>query len=164
MIDLKKIYNKATSMLDEAYLICEDAEGKNINKAEKFIKQNFPEYVGRELTLPNGDKKTMSARDWVTQVRNDVPSSRLPKTENGKDSCKFLLGVTRLYFGFAKDTRQDEIQGKISQLEKIMKILTASHASEYDNNLNGLSYSDLDNKFKGAIQKNLDNEINALKG
>ena len=163
MIDLKKIYNKATSMLDEAYLICEDAEGKNINKAEKWIKQNFPEYVGRELTLPNGDKKTMSARDWVTQVRNDVPSSRLPKTENGKDSCKFLLGVTRLYFGFAKDTRQDEIQGKISQLEKIMKILTASHANEYDNNLNGLSYSDLDNKFKGAIQKNLDNEINALK-
>ena len=164
MIDLKKIYNKATSVLDEAYLICEDAEGKNINKAEKFIKQNFPEYVGRELTLPNGDKKTMSARDWVTQVRNDVPSSRLPKTENGKDSCKFLLGVTRLYFGFAKDTRQDEIQGKISQLEKIMKILTASHASEYDNNLNGLSYSDLDNKFKGAIQKNLDNEIASLKG
>ena len=163
MIDLKKIYNKATSVLDEAYLICEDAEGKNINKAEKFIKQKFPEYVGRELTLPNGDKKTMSARDWVTQVRNDVPSSRLPKTENGKDSCKFLLGVTRLYFGFAKDTRQDEIQGKISQLEKIMKILTTSHADEYDNDLNGLSYSDLDNKFKGAIQKNLDNEINALK-
>ena len=45
-----------------------------------------------------------------------------------------------------------------------MKILTASHASEYDNNLNGLSYSDLDNKFKGAIQKNLDNEIASLKG
>ena len=109
MIDLKNAYNKATSMLDEAYLICEDAEGKNINKAEKWIKQNFPEYVGRELTLPNSDKKTMSARDWVTQIRNDVPSSRLPKTENGKDSCKFLLGVTRLYFGFAKDTRQDEI-------------------------------------------------------
>ena len=157
-------------MLDEAMndkasiVLTEDAEGKNINRAEKWIKQNFPEYVGRELTLPNGDKKTMSARDWVTQVRNDVPSSRLPKTENGKDSCKFLLGVTRLYFGFAKDTRQDEIQGKISQLEKIMKILTTSHVDEYDNNLNGLSYSDLDNKFKGAIQKNLDNEINALKG
>lgn len=51
----------------------------------------------------------MTARDWVTLVRNDVPSSRLPKTDSGKDSCKFLLGVTRLYFGFAKDTRQDEI-------------------------------------------------------
>ena len=51
----------------------------------------------------------MTARDWVTQVRNDVPSSRLPKTDSGKDSCKFLLGVTRLYFSFAKDTRQDEI-------------------------------------------------------
>lgn len=44
-----------------------------------------------------------------------------------------------------------------------MKILTTSHASEYDNDLNGLSYGDLDNKFKGTIQKNLDNEIASLK-
>ena len=154
-------------MLDEAFnkeqFLYEDVEGKNINRAEKWIKQNHSEYLNRELTLPNGDKKVMTARDWVTQVRNDVPSSRLPKTESGKDSCKFLLGVTRLYFDFAKDTRQDEIQGKISQLEKIMKILTTSHANEYDNNLNGLSFKDLDDKFKGVIQKNLDNEINSLK-
>ena len=144
-------------------IITEDVEGKNINRAEKFIKQNYPEYVDREIALPNGDVKTMSARDWVTQVRNDVPSSRLPKTESGKDSCKFLLGVTRLYFGFAKDGRQDEIQGKISQLEKIMKVLTTSHADEYDNDLNGISYNELDKKFKGTIQKNLDNEIASLK-
>ena len=160
---LDKAYAQALKMIDESVLICEDAEGKNINRAEKFIKQKYPEYLDRELTLPNGDTKKMSARDWVTQIRNDIPSSRLPKTENGKDSCKFLLGVTRLYFGFAKDSRQDEIQGKISQLEKIMKILTTSHASEYDNDLNGLSYGDLDNKFKGTIQKNLDNEIASLK-
>ena len=160
---LDKAYAQALKIIDESALICEDAEGKNINRAEKFIKQKYPEYLDNELTLPNGDKKKMSARDWVTQIRNDIPSSRLPKTENGKDSCKFLLGVTRLYFGFAKDSRQDEIQGKISQLEKIMKILTTSHASEYDNDLNGLSYGDLDNKFKGTIQKNLDNEIASLK-
>ena len=95
-------------------ILCEDIEGKNINRAEKFIKQNYPEYIDREIALPTGEKKRMSVRDWVTQVRNDIPSSRLPKTENGKDSCKFLLGVTRLYFGFTKDNRQDEIQGKIS--------------------------------------------------
>ena len=144
-------------------IILEDIEGKNINRAEKFIKQNYPEYVGQELTLPNGQTKVMSVRDWVTEVRKDIPSSRLPKTENGKDSCKFLPGVTRLYFQFAKDTNQNEIQDKISQLEKIMKILTTSHADEYDNDLNGLSYNDLDQKFSGTIQKNLDNEINSLK-
>ena len=144
-------------------ILHEDVEGKNINRAEKFIKQNYPEYVDREIALPTGEKKRMSARDWVTQIRNDIPSSRLPKAQNGKDSCKFLLGVTRLYFGFAKDHRQDEIQGKISQLEKIMKILTTSHTNEYDNNLNGLSYEELDDKFKSTIQKNLDNEIASLK-
>ena len=154
--------NYINRVLNESFL-CEDAEGKNINRAEKFIKQNYSEYLNKELTLPNGDKKTMTARDWVTQVRNDIPSSRLPKNENGKDTCKFLLGVTRLYFGFTKDTRQDQIQSKISQLEKIMKILVTSHLDEYDNNLNGLSYNDLDTKFSGTIKKNLDNEVANLK-
>ena len=154
-------------MFDDCFnkdrFLFEDKEGKNINQAEKWIKQNYPEYINRELTLPNGSRKVMMARDWVTRVRNDVPSSRLPKTDSGKDSCKFLLGVTRLYFSFAKDTSQDEIQSKISQLEKIMKILTTSHANEYDSNLNGLSFKDLDDKFKGVIQKNLDDEMNSLK-
>lgn len=47
-------------------ILREDVEGKNINRAEKFIKQNYPKYIDRELTLPNGDTKKMSARDWVT--------------------------------------------------------------------------------------------------
>ena len=63
---LDKAYAQALKMIDESALICEDAEGKNINRAEKFIKQKYPAYLDNELTLPNGDKKKMSARDWVT--------------------------------------------------------------------------------------------------
>jgi hypothetical protein len=37
-------------MLDECFnkdqLLCEDREGKNINRAEKWIKQNHPEVIG----------------------------------------------------------------------------------------------------------------------
>ena len=65
-------------MLDEAFskdqFLCEDVEGKNINRAEKWIKQNHPELIGREI---NG--RLMSrARDVVTQIRHDIPSARLP--------------------------------------------------------------------------------------
>jgi len=37
-------------MLDECFskeqFLCEDKEGKNINRAEKWIKQNHPEVIG----------------------------------------------------------------------------------------------------------------------
>ena len=100
-------------MLDECFnkdkFLCEDKEGKNINRAEKWIKQNHPELIGKEI---NG--RTMSrARDVVTQIRHDIPSARLPydtdsngqpikvKLSNGdiidKGTCKYLPGICRLY-------------------------------------------------------------------
>ena len=100
-------------MLDEAFskeqFLCEDVEGKNINRAEKWIKQNRPELIGKEI---NG--RVMSrARDVVTQIRHDIPSARLPyavdsngqrikvKLSNGdiidKGTCKYLPGVCRIY-------------------------------------------------------------------
>lgn len=100
-------------MLDECFnkerFLCEDIEGKNINRAERWIKQNRPELIGKEI---NG--RVMSrARDVVTQIRHDIPSSRLPyevdangrrkkiKLSNGnivnKGTCKYLLGVCRIY-------------------------------------------------------------------
>ena len=100
-------------MLDEAFskeqFLCEDIEGKNINRAEKWIKQNHPELIGQEI---NGRVMTR-ARDVVTQIRHDIPSARLPyevdstgkrkkiKLSNGdiidKGTCKYLLGVCRIY-------------------------------------------------------------------
>ena len=65
-------------MLDDCFnkdrFLFEDKEGKNINRAERFIKQNHPELIGKEI---NG--RVMSrARDVVTQIRHDIPSARLP--------------------------------------------------------------------------------------
>ena len=94
---------------DEKQFFCEDVEGKNINRAEKWIKQNRPEIIGKEI---NG--RIMSrARDVVTQIRHDIPSARLPyevdsngqrkkvKLSNGdiidKGTCKYLTGVCRIY-------------------------------------------------------------------
>ena len=66
------------NMLDESFdvekFLCEDKEGKNINRAEKWIKDNRPELIGKEL---NGRVMTR-ARDVVTQIRHDIPSARLP--------------------------------------------------------------------------------------
>ena len=74
-------------MLDESFckekFLCEDKEGKNINKAEKWIKQNHPEAIGR--TLENGT--TITPRILTQEIRNTVSNVRMA-------DCKFLVGAT----------------------------------------------------------------------
>lgn len=78
-------------MLDEAFskdqFLCEDIEGKNINRAEKWIKTNHPEVIGRKLE--NG--VIITPRVLTQEIRNTMPNVRLA-------DCKFLVGITRLYF------------------------------------------------------------------
>ena len=78
-------------MLDEAMLnkplLNEDKEGKNINKAEKWIKANHPEVIGQQLE--NGT--VITPRILTQEIRNTMPNVRMA-------DCKFLVGVTRLYF------------------------------------------------------------------
>ena len=65
-------------MLDESFnkhMLNEDVEGKNINRAEKYIKTNFPHIIGKKMA---DGTSLASARDVVIKIRQDVASSRLP--------------------------------------------------------------------------------------
>lgn len=132
-------------------MINEDAEGKNINRAEKFVKQNHPEIIG--LQMQNG--QTMNPRIFTQEIRNMMPNVR-------GANCKFLLGASRLYFDdLAKDQRN--LQRKSARLNKILKLVTSdTHVNEYDHNLNGLSLQQLEDKFGNAVQQNLQNDMDAI--
>jgi len=86
-------------MLDECFnkdqLLCEDREGKNINKAEKWIKDNHSEVIGKKLE--NGT--TITPRVLTQEIRNTVPNVRMA-------DCKFLVGATRMYFGLQNDVHE----------------------------------------------------------
>ena len=71
------------------------------------------------------------------------------------NDCKFLLGVTRLYFD---NQSNPEIQSLFNKLNKILKIINTAHEAEYDNNLNDLSFEELDKKFSGSVQKELNSD------
>ena len=136
-------------MLDEAMcdktLILEDREGKNINRAEKWIKANHQEVIGQQLE--NG--MTITPRLLTQEIRNTMPNVRLA-------DCKFLVGVTRLYFD---NQTNPDIQSVFNKLNKMLKIICSkTHVDEYDNNLNGMSFDELDKRFSGAVQKELDND------
>ena len=128
----------------------EDKEGKNINKCEKWIKDNHPEVIGQKLE----DGTVITPRVLTQEIRNMVPSSRLA-------DCKFLLGVTRIYFDFQSDPRN--LQRTMSQLNKTLKILATSHADEYDNNFNGLTAEEINDKFKTSVSKELDSDKDELR-
>ena len=135
-------------MLDECFnkeqFLCEDREGKNINRAEKWIKQNHPEVIGRTLE----DGTTITPRVLTQEIRNTVPNVRMA-------DCKFLVGATRMYFDLQNDI---EFQSKMNKLNKMLKIICTAHVDEYDNDFNGLSFDELDKKFSSAVKKELDGD------
>ncbi len=139
--------------LNEAYLrvVNEDAEGKNINRAEKYVKQNHPEIIGRRLQ--NGVE--MTPRVFTQEVRNLMPNVR-------GANCKFLLGASRIYFDDLAEN-PGEMQRKASSLNKILKLVTSdAHVNEYDNDLNGLGLKELEERFGGAVSKNLKDDMSAI--
>lgn len=136
--------------INEAYLrvISEDAEGKNINRAEKFVKQSHPEIIGQRLE--NG--VDMTPRVFTQEIRNLMPNVR-------GANCKFLLGAARIYFDDMSDDR-DDMQRKASVLNKILKIATSdTHVNEYDHNLNGMSLKELEGRFGGAVSQSLKDDM-----
>ena len=150
---ISKFTNRDLQPIAEAYMrmICEDVEGKNINRAEKFVKQNHPEIIGKQLQ--NGT--TMTPRIFTQEIRNLMPNVRLA-------NCKFLLGVSRIYFDeFMRDTAN--FQRNAAELNKLLKVIASdAHVNEYDHNLNGLTMKQLEEKFSGAVRQNLQNDMDAI--
>ena len=136
-------------MLDECFnkeqFLCEDREGKNINRAEKWIKDNHPEVIGQKLE--NGT--TITPRVLTQEIRNTVPNVRMA-------DCKFLVGITRMYFDLQSDIH--DFQSKMNNLNKMLRIICTAHTDQYDNDFNGLSFDELDKKFSGAVRKELDSD------
>ena len=137
-------------------ILCEDVEGKNINRAEKYIKEKHPEVIGQKLE----DGTTITPRIITQEIRNTFKNVRGPQV-NGKDTCKFLLGVTRIYFEDLKND-QASFQRKVGQLDSYLGIINAAHADEYDQNLNGMSFEDMKTKFASAAKASVDADITSV--
>ena len=163
-------------MLDEAFskdqFLCEDIEGKNINRAEKWIKQNRPDLIGREI---NGRIMTR-ARDVVTQIRHDIPSARLPyeidstgqrkkiKLSNGdiidKGTCKYLLGVCRIYLNDIPKKTSDQVQQikLTARLSDLVNVIGLQFDKDFSNDdqgrdFNGMSFDQLESKYGKYVEE-----------
>ena len=163
-------------MLDDCFnknrFLFEDKEGKNINRAEKWIKQNRPELIGKQI---NG--RVMSrARDVVTQIRHDIPSARLPyevdqngqrkkiKLSNGdiidKGTCKYLPGICRIYLNDLPNKTSDQAQlvkltSRLSDLVNVIGLQFDGDFTDTDQgrDFNGMTFDELETKYGKHVEE-----------
>lgn len=125
-------------------MLTEDCESENMHKAQRWIEQNHSDIIGR--TLQNS--VIAIPQKIIEEIRNMISNVRLA-------GCKFLLGLTCMYFQLQAG---HEIQSKFNNFNKILKIICTRHVDEYDNDLNGMTYDKLDSKFSTAVQRELNSD------
>ena len=163
-------------MFDDCFnkdrFLCEDKEGKNINRAEKWIKANRPELIGKEI---NG-RVMARARDVVTQIRHDIPSARLPyevdsngqrkriKLSNGdiidKGTCKYLPGVCRIYLNDlpSKTDDQAELVKLTSRLSDLVNVIGLYFDKDFNDDdqgrdFNGMTFDQLEARYGKYVEE-----------
>ena len=145
---LKPFRNSDLLPIFEAYqMIYEDAESKNRHHARKWIRQNHPEVLGRTLTNGMKSDEEVICRELAGMMDNVKLAD-----------YKFLQGLARIYFDeMSKNPHEMVRMG--NKLNGILKIISVEpHLSEYDRNLNGLSFKELENRFSETVSKNLSDD------
>ena len=117
---------------EEINLLMEDRATDNRSKARKYARsKGVSDEEAKEL-----DQKLM----------HDLPNLRLSE-------FKYMLGVTRMFLNNELTNGND-----ITKLNTYLKLLSVEpHLSEYDRDINGLTFNQLDEKFK-TIQQDVTNK------
>ena len=144
---------KDFASISEAYLGCvqEDAEGRNINRAEKYISAKHAIILTQ--TLADGNRLT--PRIVTEIVRNAIPNSRLLK-------CKFLQGATRIYLDDIMRSR-DRLR-KVNVFDRILKSIAndVGLRDSYDFDLNGSTLAELQDAVARSFPKETDDDRKRL--
>ena len=116
------------------------------------------------------------ARDVVTQIRHDIPSARLPyeidstgqrkkiKLSNSdiidKGTCKYLLGVCRIYLDDIPRKTSDQVQlvkltTRLSDLVNVIGLMFDKDFSNDDQgrDFNGMSFDELESKYGKYVEE-----------
>ena len=109
-------------------------QSKNISKARKVVK----------VLSPFNDPQQV-----IDIVRHDIPNARL-------NNCKYLTGITRMYLN-----NEFCDQKTAKKINDTLKLITISHADEYDNNLNGMTANTLIGRFNTEVEIDYKSDVKA---
>ena len=130
-------YNMICEGWMASHMITEDRASKNLHKARRYAESR-------------GLDKAQAA-ETVNAIRHDISNVRLC-------DYKFLIGVTRMFLD--GELRSD---GAFSEIDGFLKIIASdAHVDEYDENLNGMTFSQIKDRFSQVAGRLVDTDREKL--
>ena len=148
-----------------AEVLFEDAEGSASHKTRRVIRKLFPQLGAKldETAVDENGKPLLTAsgkeQKFIDMLEHRVRNEFFHDGSN----IRFEPGVARIAYGELHMEDRNEESRQIADLKKIVKLISDGHASEYDSDLNGMSFADLTERFGSKVQVADEEEKNALK-
>lgn len=162
-LDLTDIQTEAICALTN--VLFEDAASTATHKTKRVIREVLPQFssiMDKVARDDNGNPILTSKGKEQTTLEYLERQIKNTYFHDGKANIKFEPGVARIAYG-ELGMQGNEDTRKLRILGRILQEISASHASEYDANLNGMSYDELNERFGGTIKQADDNELENLK-
>ena len=163
---MKSLFNHYVSKLDltmpQYEAVCalanslfEDAASTAKHKAKRIIRNVLPQFnnVFDEIAKDDENKPILTEKG-NTQTVIEYLEHNLRNTffHDGKTSIKFEPGAARIAYG-ELGMQANEDTRKLSRLGKILQEISIAHETEYDANLNGMTFDELNERFGASINK-----------
>ena len=163
---MKPIFNHYVSKLDltmpQYEAVCalanslfEDAASTAKHKTKRTIRNVLPQFnnVFDEIAKDDENKPILTEKG-NTQTVIEYLEHNLRNTffHDGKTSIKFEPGAARIAYG-ELGMQANEDTRKLNLLGKILQEISIAHETEYDSNLNGMTFDELNERFGASIHK-----------
>ncbi len=163
---MKSLFNHYVSKLDltmpQYEAVCalanslfEDAASTAKHKTKRTIRNVLPKFnnVFDEIAK-DGENNPILTEKGNTQTVIEYLEHNLRNTffHDGKTSIKFEPGAARIAYG-ELGMQANEDTRKLNLLGKILQEISIAHATEYDSNLNGMTFNELNERFGASIHK-----------
>ena len=163
---MKSLFNHYVSKLDltmpQYEAVCalanslfEDAASTAKHKAKRIIRNVLPQFNNAFDEIAKDDEnKPILTEKGNTQTVIEYLEHNLRNTffHDGKTSIKFEPGAARIAYG-ELGMQANEDTRKLSRLGKILQEISIAHETEYDANLNGMTFDELNERFGASINK-----------
>ena len=152
-LDLTRSQYEAVCAL--ANTLFEDAASTAKHKAKRTIRNVLPKFnnVFDEIAKDGGNNPILTV-NGNTQTVIEYLEHNLRNTffHDGNTSIKFEPGAARIAYG-ELGMQANEDTRKLNLLGKILQEISISHETEYDSNLNGMTFDELNERFGASIHK-----------
>lgn len=133
----------------------EDAASTAKHKAKRAIRNVLPKFnnVFDEIAKDDENNPILTEKG-NTQTVIEYLEHNLRNTffHDGKTSIKFEPGTARIAYG-ELGMQANEDTRKLNLLGKILQEISIAHETEYDSNLNGMTFDELNERFGASIHK-----------